>query len=167
MSAPKGNRYWELRSKHGRDTLFESPQLLWESACEYFTYIDDNPLQEEVVFHAQGIITHDTVSKKRPFTIMGLCLFLDCNKGYFDDFENSLKDKNDSLSNDFSVVITRIREIIYNQKFEGAVTGFFNANIIARELGLKESSQTENTNTNVVRILSVNPLTNENNDSTK
>ena len=167
MAAPKGNRFWELRSKHGRDTLFASPELLWDSACEYFEYIESNPFEEDVVFHSNGIITHDVANKKRPFTLMGLCLFLGCNTKYFNDFEEVLNKRNDTLSLGFSEIVTRIREIIYNQKFEGAVTGFFNANIIARELGLKESSQTENTNTNVVRILSVNPLTNENNDSSK
>lgn len=28
MAATKGNKFWELRSKHGRDKLFESPELL-------------------------------------------------------------------------------------------------------------------------------------------
>ena len=29
-----------------------------------------------------------------------------------------------------------MKEIIYNQKYSGAAAGFFNANIIARDLGL-------------------------------
>jgi hypothetical protein len=46
MGAPKGNQFWKLRSKHGRDTLFESPEKMWEAACEYFQWCDDNPLLE-------------------------------------------------------------------------------------------------------------------------
>ena len=145
MAAPKGNRYWELRSKHGRDTLFASPELLWDSACEYFEYIESNPFEEDVVFHSNGIITHDVANKKRPFTLMGLCLFLGCNTGYFNDFDENLNKKDDKLSKDFSIIVTRIRETIYNQKFEGAVTGFFNANLIARELGIKDTTVNEMT----------------------
>ena len=44
MAAPKGNQFWKLRSKHGRDKLFTTPELLWEAACEYFEWIDENPL---------------------------------------------------------------------------------------------------------------------------
>ena len=42
---------------------------------------------------------------------------------------------------DFSSVITRIEQTIYAQKFEGAAVGSFNANIIARDLGLKDKSE--------------------------
>jgi hypothetical protein len=37
---------------------------------------------------------------------------------------------------DFSEVIHAIEEIIRTQKFEGAAVGAFNANIIARDLGM-------------------------------
>ena len=29
MAAPKGNQFWMLRSKHGRDKLFATPEALW------------------------------------------------------------------------------------------------------------------------------------------
>ena len=74
----------------------------------------------------------------RAYTIQGLCLYLDCNVGYFNDFEVSLKGKTDDISKDFSAVITRMRETIYNQKFSGAAADLLNANIIARDLGLSD-----------------------------
>ena len=43
MAAPKGNQFWMLRSKHGRDKLFATPEALWEAACEYFQWCDENP----------------------------------------------------------------------------------------------------------------------------
>ncbi len=46
MPAPKNNKFWMLRSRHGRDTLFASPELLWEAATEYFTWCEKNPLIE-------------------------------------------------------------------------------------------------------------------------
>lgn len=126
-----GNQFWKLRSKHGRDKLFATPELLWDSACEYFQWCDDNPLKEEKAFHYQGVITKDDTNKMRAYTITALCLYLNCNTQYFNNFEANNKD-----SKDFNVITTRIRETIYSQKFVGAAADLLNPNIIARELGL-------------------------------
>lgn len=133
MSAPKGNQFWKLRSKHGRDKLFSTPELLWESACEYFQWCIDNPLEQEEVIKYKDSYEKISLNKMRPFTLIGVCHYLDCNENYFRNFETNNKE-----SKDFMAVITRIRETIYKQKFEGAAAGFLNANIIARDLGLAD-----------------------------
>jgi len=133
MSAPEGNQFWKLRSKHGRDKLFETPELLWEAACEYFEWCETNPLIE-VDFRGKDAEQVE-LPKMRAFTLYGLCSYLDCNTAYFRNFKNQ-----DRINaEDFSSVITRIEEIIYNQKFTGAAAGFLNANIIARDLGLRDT----------------------------
>ena len=43
MAAPKGNQFWKIRSRHGRTKLFETPELLWEAATEYFEWCEANP----------------------------------------------------------------------------------------------------------------------------
>lgn len=156
MAAPKGNRFWELRSKHGRDKLFKTPELLWEAACEYFEWCVDNPLLEEQLIKTKSSRdTEDvdayTCKKMRPFTIQGLVSYLDCNVNYFNQFEESLKNKNDKLSKDYSLIVTRIREIIYRQKFEGAAAGFLNSSIIARDLGLQDKQQLEHSGEIIVK----------------
>jgi hypothetical protein len=40
QGAPKGNEFWKLRSKHGRDKLFATPELFWQAALEYFQWND-------------------------------------------------------------------------------------------------------------------------------
>lgn len=144
MPAPKGNQFWKLRSKHGRDKLFASPDLLWKAACEYFEWIDSNPLKEQKAFASKGEVLKDDISHMRPYTITGLCLYLGCNQDYFNQFEANLSEKD----KDFSGVISRIRETIYTQKFEGAAAGFLNANIIARDLGLKDVQNHQHTGEN-------------------
>lgn len=158
--APKGNQFWKLRSKHGRDKLFATPELMWEAACEYFEWCDENPFYEveqkkgannlRISKSANADIVHDIVGsmsdtielpRMRPYTIQGLCLYLDCNVQYFNDFDNAIKGNVDQQSKDFSSIISRIKEIIYNQKFSGAASGFFNANIIARDLGLADKKE--------------------------
>jgi hypothetical protein len=137
MAAPKGNRFWELRSKHGRDKLFTTPELMWQAACEYFEWCIVNPFKEENYISSGpkgGSIIE--LNKMRPFTMQGLCLYLNCNVAYFRTFKAQLPDDDKG----FNTILTRIEETVYNQKFSGAAAGFLNANIIARDLGLKDSS---------------------------
>lgn len=150
MAAPKGNDYYKLRSKDGRDTIFKNPNELLMKCNEYFEWCLENPLLEAVVVNRPfkrkigtngdgkdqtEIIPYSIaqVPKMRPFTIEGLCNFIDIAKKTFDNY---------SSRKDFLPVITRIRQIIYAQKFEGAASGFLNANIIARDLGLKDTTET-------------------------
>lgn len=138
MGAPIGNQFWKLRSKHGRDKLFATPDLMWEAACEYFEWCDEHPFHE-VDFRGKDAQQVE-LPKMRPYTIQGLCLYLDCNVQYFKTFKAQLKEDSED-SKDFKTVITRIEEVIYNQKFSGAASGFFNANIIARDLGLADKKE--------------------------
>jgi hypothetical protein len=135
MAAPKGNRFWELRSKHGRDKIFSSPAILWEEACKYFEWCEDNPLIQ-IDFKGSNIIKVE-IPKMRPFTWDGLELFLDIDS--FREYKTNPEYK------DFSQVIKKIEKTIYKQKFEGASAGLLNANIIARDLGLKDHSVSEST----------------------
>lgn len=139
MAAPKGNQFWKLRSKHGRDRIFTSPEMLWEAACEYFEWCEQNPLIE-IDFKGKDADRVE-LPRMRPFTLQGLCLYLDCNTMYFRDFKKALNPKEKEIDKDFSLIVTRIEEIIYNQKFSGAAAGFLNPNIIARDLGLKEKTE--------------------------
>lgn len=148
MGAPKGNQFWKLRSKHGRDKLFASPELLWEAACEYFEWCVENPLIEIVhdKLKENGFgdkLTMIEIPKMRPFTIQGLCGYLDCNTMYFNQFERKVNESDKKEDKDFSIIVTRIRETIFRQKFEGAASGFLNANIIARDLGLVDKKEVE------------------------
>lgn len=136
-----GAQFWQLRSKHGRDKLFKTPELLIEACSEYFNWCDKNPFLEEIAFSTKDGIRKSTLNKMRPYTIQGLTCYLNCNVQYFNDFEESLKGKTDKESTYFSSVITHVRQIIYNQKFSGATSGFFNSNIIARDLGLQDKSE--------------------------
>lgn len=138
MGAPKNNQFWKLRSKHGRDKLFKSPELLWQESCNYFEWCENNPLMA-IDFKGKDAIEVE-IPKMRAFTMQGLCLYLNCNTAYFRQFKDSIKGKKDKLSKGFSTVIATIEETIYNQKFTGAAAGFLNANIISRDLGLKDST---------------------------
>lgn len=139
MTAPAGNRFWEFRSKHGRDKIFSDPELLWKECLKYFTWCEDNPLPE--VDYRGKDATPVTLFKIRAFTIRGLCLFLDVNEDFMNQFKLACGGRSDPQSQDFSRIITKIYDTIFTQKFTAAAAGFLKENLIARETGLAEKSQ--------------------------
>lgn len=138
MAAPKGNQFWKIRSTHGRSKLFENPELLWETACEYFQWVDKHPLKKSVVCSFGGKNVLKSVPLMRAMTVSGLCIYFGASEQFLTNFESTLDLKTDE-GKDFSGVIENIREIIKTQKFEGACAGQLNANIIARDLGLADT----------------------------
>lgn len=134
MAAPKGNQFWKARTKHGRDKLFASSDALWEACCEYFQWVEDNPLWESKVAQYQGDVIDMPVAKMRAMTLSGLCLFLDIDRVTWQRWR---------AVDDFCSVITRAEEVIYSQKFSGAAADLLNANIIARDLGLADKKDVD------------------------
>jgi len=136
MPAPKGNQYYLIRSKDGREKKY-TPEGLVEVANEYFQWCLDNPLMEEVIQKRkinrdEEVIEKYHLSKMRVFSIEGFCNYAQIVINTFKNYEES---------EDFLTVTTRIREIIDKQQFEGAASGFLNANIISRKLGLADKQE--------------------------
>ena len=131
-----GNQFWKARAKHGRDKIFSTPKCLWDACVEYFQWVEDNPLLEQKIFHTNGQITKDTVSKMRAMTLTGLRLFLGIDAQTWLNYKEL---------DDFIEVITRAEEIIYEQKFTGAAADMLNPNIIARDLGLADKQEVKQT----------------------
>lgn len=142
MAAPKGNQFWKARTKIGRDKIFKTPDDLWKAACEYFEWVEANPLWEYKVTQYQGCPVSMEVPKMRAMTIDGLCIFLGVNSKYLYQFEDSL-DKSTEDGKVFSNIIEDIKQVIRNQKLEGAAADLLNANIIARDLGLRDKQEIE------------------------
>jgi hypothetical protein len=132
MAAPKGNQFWKVRSSHGRNPIFSKPDDLWNVCCEYFEWVEANPLWEDKVMSYQGVNTHEPIAKMRAMTISGLCTFLDITRTTWDEYRKR---------EDFTDIISRVEAIIRDQKFAGAAADLLNANIIARDLGLSEKQE--------------------------
>lgn len=130
-AAPKKNNYWQFREKHGRNHKY-TPEALGEECVLYCDWIKENPLLEEKGFAYQGTVTKETFKKMRAMTITGFCLFADISDT---TWENYCKQE------DFLAVTTWIKNVVYSQKFEGAAADLLNANIIARDLGLRDESK--------------------------
>jgi len=69
MAATIGNQFWKARSKHGRDKIFKTPDIMLEAAFGYFKWVEDNPLKKAIIY--QGVVTGEE-SLLRAMTIKGL-----------------------------------------------------------------------------------------------
>lgn len=144
MGAPVNNQFWKLRAKSGRDLIFSTPEILWDSCVEYFEATDKRKWIKTEFNGKDATECH--VPTETPYTWTGLFLFLDCSHQTWKDYESR---------KDFIEICTRVRNIIYTQKFEGATVGAFNAVIISRDLGLKES---QDVTVKSEPILNIDPL---------
>lgn len=126
-----GNDFWMHRTSHGRDKLFEDPETLRMACCEYFTWVGNNPLYEMKVCSYEGKHDHEPVAKMRPMTLTGLYSFLDISHTAWQSWRKHP---------DYSAITEWVDNVIKTQKFEGAAAGLLNANIIARDLGLRDNS---------------------------
>ncbi|KAA3527058.1 DNA-packaging protein [Agrobacterium vitis] len=132
MPAPVGNKFWELRSSHGRKPIFATPDDLWDAACEYFEWVEEHPLMGSELVKFQGAATLAQIPKMRAMTVEGLCLFLDISKMTWGEYKQK---------EGFSYITSRIDDVMRSQKFSGAAADLLNANIIARDLGLADKSE--------------------------
>ena len=136
MAATPGNQWWKIRSKHGCDAIFSTPEIL-ESACEeYFKATD-----ERNDWDGQNWVGKDgeevVVKKKVPYSLKGLCVFLGVSSHYFSEFKKSETFKSNK---DFLEVYTRVEDIIQTQQIDGSMMGYYNASLTARLNGLVDKT---------------------------
>jgi hypothetical protein len=151
MAAPAGNQFWMQRTKHGRDKLFSDPEIFWQECVRYFNWCDNNPLKEED-FRGKDAVSV-TLNKMRAYSWSGLGVFLDCDlRRYKSAFNGNVGEDQVSglvdLSQDFVAILSRVSQIMFTQKFEGAAAGLLKENVIVRDLSLAEKSDVRQLNIN-------------------
>ena len=128
-------KIWE-KNPGGRSKLFDTPEELWEEACKYFQWCVDNPVMESQIVKYKDYHKIVSLPHLRPFTLKGLAIFMGCSGSYLKNFHNNNKD-----ADKFMPTITRIKDIIFDQKFSGAMTGLFNPMLVARDLGISDRQE--------------------------
>lgn len=136
--------------KPGRPFKFTPKEfdLAWQ---QYFQWVDNNPwYKNEAVKSGELAGTIIKVPTARPYSEIGFCAFHNLGEKYLQQLAKNLDNKNiEGVSLDdheeLSSVLTQARARCYAQKFEGASVGAFNANIIARDLGLTDKQETKHT----------------------
>ncbi len=128
MAPPQGNEYWKLRATSGAPRKYEDSEKLWADCDEYFTQ------RAAMEWNRQPL----------PFTLASLCLFLDISQETWTQWRSR---------DDLSEVVARVDEIIRDQKMTGAIVGAYNHNIVARDLGLADKTETKMTHEGALDLL--------------
>lgn len=125
--------------KRGRPRKFSPQQLL----DKFQEYIDDrlkDPIIDEETEHGSTPRGSMNVKREKPhpqlLSILDFCVYLGTSRQWWN-----------ALSEDYLVVKTYISTYLENYQLKGASAGVFNANIVARLIGLadkKEISAGEN-----------------------
>jgi hypothetical protein len=128
--------------------MFSSPDKMWEACCEYFDWVDENPMKAEKLFSFQGSVIKGEYSIIRAMTIAGLCNFLGVTSRMWRGYREK---------EGFVPVMERVEQVMYAQKFEGASADLLNANIIARDLGLADKSELTGADGGAIEMRDVTP----------
>lgn len=147
--------YWEWRKNTGRPKAIRTPKEMWKHACDYFRSIDEYPFlkqeqRKSPIKIERGAIIDDDLREEiknpvigletiRPYTWAGFEAYL-FERGVLANLDH-YKANLDNRYQEFIEIIRAIDKIMFAQKFEGAAAGVFNANIIARDLGLTDKTE--------------------------
>ena len=105
-------------------------KVLESKIKEYYKFVDSNPAQKRKVEIHKGETKEYIEFIQLPYTIEGLCNFLNIDHKTFRNYENYA---------DLFPIVTRARQIIRENKLSGATAGIFNANIVIRDLSLRDT----------------------------
>lgn len=109
-------------------------EAAWE---EYFRWCDENPwMKNEAVKSGDSAGMIIQVPTPRPYSEMGFIAYHGLGENYLNQLSKSVETGETEEKRQLSWVLTRMRAKCRAQKFEGATVGAFNANIIARDLGM-------------------------------
>lgn len=116
-----GNQLYKCAAYTGRPKLFATPDALLNAACDYFDWVEHNPVIAQVFRGGE----YYPVRKMRAMSLQGLSVHAGvCNLRRYNKHP------------DFAHVIDYIKTFIFAHNFAGVAAGLLKPNIIARSLGL-------------------------------
>lgn len=140
--------HWQFLNDGGAKTYTTAKQL-WDVAAEYFKWCDDNPIQlPKKAMSGKEFGREVMITKKRPYTVIHLCLHCGIVPEYLKDMQR-LNNKN----NEFYHVVTSIVNIIKGQNIEMAMIDEFNPIFTSKILGLeREEAPTGGIKVEVIQL---------------
>jgi hypothetical protein len=117
----------------------ETPEKMWELFKQYVEHERKNPMYKREYVGKDG--NEVDTPLQVPITFEGFECYLSDNDIIQDLGKYSAN--TDNAYSDYVTIITRIRQNCFVQNFKGASVGLFNANLIARKIGLKEQTETD------------------------
>jgi hypothetical protein len=122
-----------------KQKYIKTPEYLWELFCNYVQHERGNPMFKVEYVGKEGDKVNTPLQV--PITFEGFECWL-ADEGIIQDLGDYSKN-DDNRYKTYASIITRIQNNCFAQNFKGAAVGLFNANLIAKKLGLVEKKQTE------------------------
>ena len=116
--------------------LIETPEKLLELFKEYVKHESENPMHRIEYVGKEGKQVKTPL--ETPVTFDGFEVYL-FQKGIISDLGHYSRNKDERYS-DYVPIIAYIRKHCYIHNFKGAAVKLFDPNLIARKLGIKDSS---------------------------
>ena len=135
MSTPKGNQFWKLGPQPGAPKKYETVEEIAEIAQEY---IDNCVSKDGDAAFWQKTEVHGKNAEKislqlyKPMSIEGLSVYMGITSETWREYKKR---------KEFSVICSRVEDIIFTYQFEGATVGAFSHALVARKLGIKEQQE--------------------------
>ncbi len=124
--------FWDARA--ASSPPYTNPDILWNAAREYFTWNEEHPLWESKIVSYMGVASVVPVRKMRAMTHNALCIFLDITPETWESYK---------LNPDLIPVVNRVENVIHDQKLQGGAADLLNANLVIRDLKLKDHQQVD------------------------
>jgi len=121
-----------------KQKYIETPEKLWEYFLAYVEHERNNPMLKREYVGKDGNEVNTPLQV--PITFEGFECYLQ-DQDIIEDL-GKYSANTDKAYTEYVTIIMRIRQNCFVQNFKGASVGLFNANIIAKKLGLIEKSQT-------------------------
>lgn len=115
----------------------ETPEKLWELFTQFVEHESNNPMYKVEYVGKDGERVNTPLQV--PITFEAFECYL-ADKEIINDLGNYSSNLNGAYD-EYLPIITRIRNNCFAQNFKGASVGLFNANIIARKLGLSDKRE--------------------------
>lgn len=121
----------------------ETPEKLWELFQEYVKYEAEHPMHRTDYVGKEG--NRVTTKLETPITFEGFECYL-ADQGIIEDLGHYSQNL-DGRYTDYVPIITRIRKNCFVHNYKGAAVKLFDANLIAKKLGLIAKIETEHKGT--------------------
>lgn len=119
-----------------KNKYIETPERMWELFCEYVKHEKNNPMFKVDYVGKDG--EEKDTPLQVPITFEGFECYL-ADEEYIQDLGDYASNK-DGRYSDYATIITRIRKNCFVQNYKGAAVGLFNANLVAKKIGLTEKT---------------------------
>lgn len=140
-------------AKIGRPRLIETPEILWQHFLAYEIEAKANPNYETQWDFKKSEVVR--VPKEVPLTFIGFEVYLKENEIIADlgKYESNFN----GAYTEYVTIIRDIKRKCYRDKFNGAATGIYKENIIARELGLVDRKEQNIVTPEPIRVVRHDP----------